>query len=159
VQQGTLDDIVVIGQRGADPLVWGRRPTKGSCVQAESHQWAWDNRASNSGHHESGWDDGGNACEGRNSGHVPAWCRTNAGSTLPGMGWVSSPIPGDTNTTRSNDPRTTMNAQASQYQGFARTAGFVTPGQGLVAQAYQAHGMGGLPGAGALGLVGGAQTP
>jgi hypothetical protein len=50
-------------------------------------------------------------------------------------------------------------AQASLYQGFAGTAGFITPGQGPEAQAHQAHGMGGLLGAGALGPAGGAQTP
>jgi hypothetical protein len=49
--------------------------------------------------------------------------------------------------------------QAFQHQGFTKTAGFVTLGQVPDTQAHQACGTGGLPGAGALSLAGGEQTP
>jgi hypothetical protein len=125
--QGTLNNIVVIGQQGAAPPAWGHRPTKGSFIQAEPHQWARDNRASNSGHHKSEWDDGGNARKGRNSGQVPAWCGTNARSTLPGTRQVSSPIPGDTNTTGGNNPWTTRNSTGIPKPGILRDCRICNP--------------------------------
>ncbi len=93
----------------------------------EPHRWGQDNRASNSGHHKSGRDDGRNACKGHNSGLVPAWCGTGTGSALSGMGWVSSPIPGDTNATGGNDPRTTRHSTGIPTPGIRQDCRIYNP--------------------------------
>jgi hypothetical protein len=158
-QQGTLDNIMVIGQWGAAPrhgatgpprdLAFRQCPTNGHGTMGQLTV-----ATTNQDRMMAGMPTRGVTQDMSQHGagptlevHFQAW-DTSAPQYQGTQMQLEAMLPGQPGI-----------AQASQHQGFARTVGFVTQGQVLDAQAHQAQGTGGLPGAGAPGLAGGAQTP